>query len=164
MGPTVAEHQVWEQRVAGSDVVTTRLHLEVDETGRARVHEAVLAQLLDDAGWERADDAAATGRDEVAAVLARHQRITSQTGGPCVCGRWPTADHDVTWMHHVADALAPLTAAREQAARAEAEAKLARVEALVDEWTPGPAHRRDGCGCAWCDMHADFCTALGGDS
>lgn len=30
-----------------------RLHLVVDDTGRALVHEAVLAQLLTDAGWER---------------------------------------------------------------------------------------------------------------
>lgn len=29
------------------------LHLEVDDEGRVRVHEAVLAQLLVDAGWER---------------------------------------------------------------------------------------------------------------
>jgi len=29
------------------------LVVEVDADGRARVHEAVLAQLLVDAGWER---------------------------------------------------------------------------------------------------------------
>jgi hypothetical protein len=30
-----------------------QLHLTYDDTGRALVHEAVLAQLLIDAGWER---------------------------------------------------------------------------------------------------------------
>lgn len=49
-----AEVQVWEQRVPGSDLAAQRLHLEVDDEGRARVHESVLAQLLSDAGWERA--------------------------------------------------------------------------------------------------------------
>ncbi|NYD39919.1 hypothetical protein [Nocardioides panaciterrulae] len=28
--------------------------IDIDDQGRARVHEAVLAQLLLDAGWERA--------------------------------------------------------------------------------------------------------------
>ncbi|NYD43951.1 hypothetical protein [Nocardioides panaciterrulae] len=50
----MAEHQVWEQRIPGTDVPTTRLHIDIDDQGRARVHEAVLAQLLLDAGWERA--------------------------------------------------------------------------------------------------------------
>lgn len=33
--------------------VAARLLLDIDHEGRARVHEAVLAQLLHDAGWER---------------------------------------------------------------------------------------------------------------
>lgn len=49
-----AEPQVWEQKVPGSDLALTRLHLQVDDEGRVRLHEAVVAQLLHDAGWERA--------------------------------------------------------------------------------------------------------------
>lgn len=45
--------QVWERRIGGTDIAETRLHLEVDPEGRIRVHEAVLVQLLVDAGWER---------------------------------------------------------------------------------------------------------------
>ncbi|WKN47133.1 hypothetical protein [Nocardioides sp. Arc9.136] len=49
-----ADQHTWERRVPGTDVPLTRVHLAFDETGRALVHEAVLAQLLADAGWERA--------------------------------------------------------------------------------------------------------------
>lgn len=49
-----AEPQVWEQKVPGSDLAAQRLHLVVDDEGRVRLHEAVVAQLLHDAGWERA--------------------------------------------------------------------------------------------------------------
>lgn len=58
-----------------------------------------------------------TGMDErlakAAEVLAGHQRITSQRGGPCWCGQWPTEPHDVTWMEHVVAVLAPLLAVEE---------------------------------------------------
>jgi hypothetical protein len=49
-----AEPQVWEQKVPGSDLAAQRLHLQVDDEGRVRLHEAVVEQLLLDAGWERA--------------------------------------------------------------------------------------------------------------
>lgn len=49
----MAERQVWEQHVPGTDIPTQRLHLDVDDQGRTAVHEAVMAQLLADAGWER---------------------------------------------------------------------------------------------------------------
>lgn len=45
--------QVWERHLAGTDVAEQRIHLEVDDQGRVFVHEALLAQLLVDAGWER---------------------------------------------------------------------------------------------------------------
>ena len=48
-----AERQVWERRIPGTDVPLTRVHLEVDGEGRVRLHEALVAQLLHDAGWER---------------------------------------------------------------------------------------------------------------
>ncbi|MDN4173937.1 hypothetical protein QWY28_13330 [Nocardioides sp. SOB77] len=48
------EQQVWERRIPGTDVPLTRVHLAIGPDGRALVHEAVLAQLLTDAGWERA--------------------------------------------------------------------------------------------------------------
>lgn len=48
-----AERQTWERLVPGSDVAEQRIHLEVDDQGHARVHEALLAQMLVDAGWER---------------------------------------------------------------------------------------------------------------
>lgn len=48
------EHQIWEQRVPGTDIATTRVHLHVDDHGRVTMHEAIAAQLLVDAGWERA--------------------------------------------------------------------------------------------------------------
>lgn len=52
------DHQVWERPVVPGtdprvDPVAARLILEIDAQGRAHVHEAVLAQLLTDAGWER---------------------------------------------------------------------------------------------------------------
>lgn len=49
------EAQVWEQRVPGTDVPVKRVHLEVNPDGRALVHEAILAQLFDHAGWERVE-------------------------------------------------------------------------------------------------------------
>jgi len=52
----------------------------------------------------------AAPEEQAAEVLAAHQRITSKPGGPCWCGVWPTAEHDQTWMQHVAAALAPLFA------------------------------------------------------
>lgn len=51
------DQQTWARPVpvnapgAGQPAVV--LHLVYDDTGRALVHEAVLAQLLVDAGWER---------------------------------------------------------------------------------------------------------------
>lgn len=45
--------QAWERRLAGTPVTDMALHLLIDDQGRAYVHEAVLAQLLTDAGWER---------------------------------------------------------------------------------------------------------------
>ena len=48
------EQQVWERRVSGTDVPEVRLHLAVDHEGRVRLHEAMVVQLLVDAGWERA--------------------------------------------------------------------------------------------------------------
>ena len=51
--PLGLDRQTWEKRLGGTDVAEKRLHLEVDPEGRVRVHEAVLAQLLHDAGWER---------------------------------------------------------------------------------------------------------------
>lgn len=56
--PPVEPVQVWERPVVPGtdprrDPVAARLHLEVDDEGPVRVHEAVLAQLLSDAGWER---------------------------------------------------------------------------------------------------------------
>lgn len=47
------DQQTWERRLGGTDVAEVRIHLEVDERGRAHVHGALLAQLLVDAGWER---------------------------------------------------------------------------------------------------------------
>lgn len=47
------EWQTWERRLGGTDVAEKRLHLEVDDQGRVRLHEAIVAQLLHDAGWER---------------------------------------------------------------------------------------------------------------
>lgn len=52
------EQQTWERPVVPGtdprvDPVAARLLLDIDHEGRARVHEAVLAQLLHDAGWER---------------------------------------------------------------------------------------------------------------
>lgn len=49
----VAEHQVWERRLAGTDIAETRMFLTIDGQGRAHVHEAILVTLLRDAGWER---------------------------------------------------------------------------------------------------------------
>ncbi|WP_193613144.1 hypothetical protein [Nocardioides lijunqiniae] len=49
-----SEAQVWERRVPGTDVAEVRVHLAVDDQGRVELHEAVVAQLLADAGWERA--------------------------------------------------------------------------------------------------------------
>lgn len=49
----MAERQVWEKRLGGTDVVEKRLHLEVDAEGRVRLHEALAARLLHEAGWER---------------------------------------------------------------------------------------------------------------
>ncbi|NUS54717.1 MAG: hypothetical protein HOV66_07625 [Streptomycetaceae bacterium] len=47
------ERQVWERRLADTDIAESRLHLQVDDQGRAYVHEAVLVRLLVDAGRER---------------------------------------------------------------------------------------------------------------
>jgi hypothetical protein len=51
------EHQTWERPhrppAPGDRVASIRVHLDVDARGRASVHEAVLAQLFHDAGWER---------------------------------------------------------------------------------------------------------------
>ena len=49
--PESAERQRW--RRVDTAGVKRGLVVEVDADGRARVHEAVLAQLLVDAGWER---------------------------------------------------------------------------------------------------------------
>lgn len=45
--------QTWERRLGSTAVAATRMHLDVDDQGRVHVHEALLAQLLLDAGWER---------------------------------------------------------------------------------------------------------------
>lgn len=47
------EVQIWEKRITGTDVAERRLHLAVNDQGRVTVHEVVLVQLLDAAGWER---------------------------------------------------------------------------------------------------------------
>lgn len=47
------ERQVWEKPLEGTDIPERRLFLAVDDQGRISVHEAVLVQLLDAAGWER---------------------------------------------------------------------------------------------------------------
>ena len=46
--------QVWEKRLSGTDVAEQRMHLDVDDESRIRIHEVLLVQLLDAAGWERA--------------------------------------------------------------------------------------------------------------
>ncbi|CAI9417276.1 hypothetical protein [Nocardioides sp. T2.26MG-1] len=48
-----AERQTWERRVAGTDIAEVRIHLDVDHEGRVRIHEALAARLLHEAGWER---------------------------------------------------------------------------------------------------------------
>lgn len=48
-----SELQVWEKRLSGTDVAEQRMHLAVNDEGRVSVHEALLVQLLDAAGWER---------------------------------------------------------------------------------------------------------------
>lgn len=45
-----SERQTWEFRRIGTDLA---LHFEVDSEGRVRIHEAVLARVLHEAGWER---------------------------------------------------------------------------------------------------------------
>lgn len=45
--------QTWQRCVPGTDVPIVRITLHVDDQGRARVHEAILTQLLASAGWER---------------------------------------------------------------------------------------------------------------
>lgn len=45
--------QTWELRVAGTDVALQRMVLDVGHDGRVTVHEALLAQLLTEGGWER---------------------------------------------------------------------------------------------------------------
>lgn len=47
------ERQTWERRLGGTDVAEVRIHLEVDTEGRVRLHEALAARLLHEAGWER---------------------------------------------------------------------------------------------------------------
>lgn len=55
--PAASEHQTWVRPlrppVPGDVVAAVELHLEIDAAGRAYVHEAVLAQLFREAGWER---------------------------------------------------------------------------------------------------------------
>ena len=46
------ERQTWELRRL-ADHTDLALHLEVDAEGRVRIHEAVLARVLTEAGWER---------------------------------------------------------------------------------------------------------------
>lgn len=50
---TIAELQTWERRLGGTDIAEVRIHLEVDDQGRVRLHEALAARLLHEAGWER---------------------------------------------------------------------------------------------------------------
>jgi len=50
---TARERQTWEKRLGDTDVAEKRMHLEVDDQGRVRIHEALVVQLLVDAGWER---------------------------------------------------------------------------------------------------------------
>lgn len=54
---TPTDVQSWARPVPadtpGAGEAAVVLHLAFDGTGRALVHEAVLAQLLVDAGWER---------------------------------------------------------------------------------------------------------------
>lgn len=46
--------QIWADPAPGdTGLHLRRLHLEVDDTGHVRIHEALAAQLLTDAGWER---------------------------------------------------------------------------------------------------------------
>lgn len=49
----VVERQTWERRLGGTDIAEVRIHLEVDAEGRVRIHEALAARLLHEAGWER---------------------------------------------------------------------------------------------------------------
>lgn len=46
--------QVWERRVPGSDVAVEKAVVDVRPDGFVKVEESLLAQLLLDAGWERA--------------------------------------------------------------------------------------------------------------
>ena len=50
--PAQVERQTWELRRL-ADHTDLALHFEVDSEGRVRLHEAVLARLLHEAGWER---------------------------------------------------------------------------------------------------------------
>ena len=45
--------QTWERRVPGTDVAIERALLQVDEHGVVELDEALAAQLLSEAGWER---------------------------------------------------------------------------------------------------------------
>jgi hypothetical protein len=47
------ELQTWERRVPGTDVAIQRALLQVDEHGVVELDEALAAQLLSEAGWER---------------------------------------------------------------------------------------------------------------
>lgn len=61
-------------------------------------------------------DAAVSGpseRDEIAAVLAGHQRKHDWRGS-CLCGNWPPLDHSMSWPDHLADALADILAERDR--------------------------------------------------
>lgn len=51
--PAVVERQTWERRIPDTDRTELAIHLEVDAEGRVRLHEAVLARVLVEAGWER---------------------------------------------------------------------------------------------------------------
>lgn len=49
--------ETWELRIGGTDVCKNRISLDIHD-GRAVVHVAVLRQLLEQAGWVRADEPA----------------------------------------------------------------------------------------------------------
>lgn len=51
--PDSAERQTWERHIPGTDVPELRIVFDIEPDGRVRLHEAVVAQLLDAAGWER---------------------------------------------------------------------------------------------------------------
>lgn len=118
------------------------------------------------------------GDEGIAAVLAAHEWVTLDDGLPgCRCG-WINArvtGPRPTHRTHVAEALAPLIAERERAARAEDReklqaiireqalawlalddqaqelmAKVARVEALADEWDASADRCRDRDGMLCC--------------